>query len=93
MDDSEGKDSAKGKEKLSLLTCFKGIKDKLEERHPMVLLMHRHYYLLTNNLNSSLLSYISSLLQGYENVFPPKIPKGFPPIRGTEYQNNFISGS
>lgn len=77
MDDSEGKGSAKVKEKVVLLSNFKKIKDELEERHPVVLLMHKDYFLLTDNLFSSLSSSISSLLQGYKDVFPSKFLKGF----------------
>lgn len=41
VDDSKGKGSAKRKEKVALLASLKEIKDELEERHLVVLLMHR----------------------------------------------------
>ena len=90
--ESEGKGCSKGKEKVALLVNFKEIRDELKERQPVVLLMHRDYSFLTNELTSSLPSSISSLLQGYEDVFPLELPKGLPLIRGIEHQIDFIPG-
>jgi len=40
----------------------------------------------TNELDESLPSFIVSLLQEYEDVFPNDVPSGLPPIKGIEHQ-------
>ena len=47
----------------------------------------------TNKLNSSLPSAIVTLLRDFEDVFPNDVPNGLPPIRGIEYQIDFIPKS
>lgn len=81
------------KAKVALLTSIKEVRKELEERQPVVLLMHRDYSLLTNKLTLSLPSPISSLLQVYDDVFPLDLPKGLPPLRGIEHQIDFIPRS
>ena len=46
----------------------------------------------TNELNESLPSVVVSLLQEYEDVFPNDVPSRLPPIRGIEYQIDFVPG-
>lgn len=55
--------------------------------------MHRNYSLLSNELTSFLPSSISYLLQDYGDVFPKKLPRGLPLLRGIEHQIDFISTS
>ena len=38
--------------------------------------------LLTNELDSTLPSIVTNLLQEYQDVFPGGIPSGMPPLRG-----------
>jgi hypothetical protein len=47
----------------------------------------------TNELDESLPSVVVSLLQEYEDVFPNDVPSGLLPIRGIEYQIDFVLGA
>ena len=46
-----------------------------------------------NELDESLPNVVVSLLQEYEDVFPNNVPSGLPPIRGIEYQIDFVPGA
>lgn len=52
--------------------------------------MYKDVYFSTNDLNSSLPSVVVFLLQDFKDLFPEKIPYGLPPLRGIEYQIDFI---
>ncbi len=41
----------------------------------------------------SLPSAVVSLLQEFKDVFPNDVPSGLPPIRGIEYQIDFVPGA
>ena len=57
---------------------------------PMIVLLYKEPLFNTNQLDTSLLSSIVSLLQEFEDVFPKEIPKGLPPIRGIKHQIDFV---
>ncbi|KAL1536694.1 hypothetical protein AAHA92_29300 [Salvia divinorum] len=57
-----------------------------------LLLMVRNDLCLVSNTNTYPLL-IESVLQGFQDVFPEKLPNGFPPIRSIEHQINFVLGS
>ena len=57
---------------------------------PMIVLLYKEPLFNTNQLDTSLLSSIVSLLQEFEDVFPKEIPKGLPHIRGIEHQIDFF---
>ena len=69
------------------------IKRAFYSERPMYILLYKEALLNTNELDPSLPSVVSSLLQEYEDVFPDDVPSGLPPIRGIEHQIDFIPGA
>ena len=69
------------------------VKRALFLNKPTIVLLYKEALFNTNQLDTSLPSYIISLLQEFEDVFPAEIPKGLPPIRGIEHQIDFIPGA
>ena len=61
--------------------------------HPIFVLLYKEVCFNTNELDESLPSFVVSLLQKYEDVFPNDVPSGLPPIRGIEHQIDFVSGA
>ena len=62
-------------------------------RQQMILILYKDSYFFNTNLDSSLPSAISSLLQDYDDVFPKEIPNGLPPRRGIEHHIDLIPGA
>ena len=65
-------------------------------KRSLVLLRYREtcdIYFTNTDLDPSLPSVFSKLLQDYEDVFPDEIPQGLPPIRGIEHQIDFMPGT
>ena len=60
---------------------------------PMILLVFKESYLNTDETNQSFPSMAVSLLQEFDDVFPEEVPSGLPPIRGIEYQIDFVPGA
>ena len=56
------------------------VKKALFLNKPMVVLLYKETLFNTNQLDTSLPSFIVSLLQEFEDVFPEEILKGLPPI-------------
>jgi hypothetical protein len=69
------------------------IKKALISHQPLIVLMYKDALLCTNDLVGALPSDIVSLLQEFEDVLPEEVPHGLPPIRGIEYQIDFIPGA
>ena len=69
--------------------CLKGV----DEGSFLVCLVNTNLLLHANQDTSTLPSIISSLLQGYNELFPNEMSIGLPPLRGIEHQIDFISGS
>ncbi|XP_049349487.1 uncharacterized protein LOC125814081 [Solanum verrucosum] len=69
--------------------CLKGV----DEECFLVCLVNTNLLLHANQDTSTLPSIISSLLQGYDELFPDEMPVGLPPLRGIEHQIDFIPGS
>ena len=59
----------------------------------MIVLLYKEAFLNTNEFNPTLPSSITSILQEYEDVFPEEASHGLPPIRGIEYQIDFVPGA
>ena len=59
----------------------------------MILLLYKETLFNTNQLDTSLPSFIVSILQEFEDVFPEEISKGLPPIQGIEHQIDFVHGA
>ena len=60
---------------------------------PIFVLMYKKTCFNTNELDKFLSSVVVSLLQEYEDVFLNDVPSGLPPIRGIEYQIDFVPGA
>ena len=56
----------------------------------MIVLLYKEVFLNTKKLDLDLPSFVVSLLQEFEDVFPDKMPHGLPLIRGIEYQIDFV---
>ena len=69
------------------------VKKALFLNKPMIVLLYKEALFNTNQLDTSLPSFIVSLLQEFENVFPEEISKGLPPIQGIEHQIDFVHGA
>ena len=69
------------------------VKKALFLNKPMIVLLYKEALFNTNQLDTSLPSFIFSLLQEFEDVFPEEISKGLPPIQGIEHQIDFVHGA
>ena len=56
----------------------------------MILLVYKESYLVLSETNQLLHSLAISLLCEFEDVFPEEMPSVLPPIRGIEYQIDFV---
>ena len=80
-------------EKYNFIAKKNEIKRALTLQQSLIVLMYKEALLCTNDLAGSLPSNVLSLLQEFEDVFPEEVPPGLPPIRGIEYQIDFIPGA
>ena len=69
------------------------VKKALFLNKPMIVHLYKEALFNTNKLDTSLPSFIVSLLQEFEDVFPEEISKGLPPIQGIEHQIDFVHGA
>ena len=69
------------------------VKKALFLNKPMIVHLYKEALFNTNKLNTSLPSFIVSLLHEFEDVFPEEISKGLPPIQGIEHQIDFVHGA
>jgi hypothetical protein len=60
---------------------------------PMIFLVYKESYLNLDETNQFIPSLAVSLLQECEDVFPEKMSNELPPIRGIEYQIDFVPGA
>jgi hypothetical protein len=63
------------------------------EDQPLSFIVYKESYLNLDETNQSLPSFVVSLLQKSDDVFPEKMPSGLPPIRGIEHQIDFVLGA
>jgi hypothetical protein len=56
---------------------------------PMIVLLYKEALLNTNELDPVMPSFVVSLLQEFEDVFPDEMLHCLPPIRGIEHQIDF----
>ena len=59
----------------------------------MFVLLYKEALFNLNDLDSSLPSVVSSMLQEFENVCPEDGPSGLPPFKGIEHQIDFYPGA
>nr|XP_027127769.1 uncharacterized protein LOC113743895 [Coffea arabica] len=89
---AEGNSFKKGNNRV-LLAKAKHVRKALLSNQPIFLLMCKVVLTSTNQLDVSLPSVFTKLLQDYRDVFPEDIPSGLPPVRGIEHQIDLISGA
>ena len=80
-------------EKKKQLSCFatkSEIESAMSEKKPLIVLIYKEALISTNDVNSSLLRFVVSLLQEYKDLFPEETLGGLPPIRGIEHQIDFM---
>ena len=68
-----------------MITRSSEVKHALSASRLIFVLLYKGAYLATNEINPSLLSMFSNLLQEFEDVFPEEMPSGLPPVRGIEH--------
>ena len=82
----------KAERKVNFYAKVSIVKRAMFLNQPMIVLLYKEAFLNTNQLDTSLPSSVVSLLQEFDNVFPEEIPHFLPPIRGIEYQIDFVPG-
>ena len=85
-----GKSERKTKKQESFYAKASDVKNVFYTNQHIFVLLYKEVCFNTNELDESLLSVVDSLLQEYENVFSNDVPSGLPPIRGIEYQIDFV---
>jgi hypothetical protein len=66
------------------------VKSAFHTNHPVFVLLYKEACFNTNEFDEYLPSFVVSLLQEYEDVFPYYVPSSLPPIRGIEHQIDFV---
>ena len=79
--------------KTSFYAKASEIKRAMFLKQPMIVLLYKEAFLNTNQLDISFPSYVVSLLQEFDDVFPKEVAIGLPPIRGIEHQIDFVPGA
>ena len=77
------------KRKESFYTKKSEIKSAFYSNKPMFVLLYKEMLLNINNLDSSLLSVVSSLLQEFEDVFLGDDPSSLPPEETKKLQSKW----
>jgi hypothetical protein len=83
----------KQKKHVSFYAKVSDVKSAFYTNQPIFVLLYKETCFNTNELDESLPSIVVSLLQEYEDVFPNDVPSSLPPIRGIEYQIDFVPGA
>jgi hypothetical protein len=81
------------KKQVSFYANASDVKSAFYTKQPIFVLLYKEACFNTNELDESLPSVVVSLLQEYEDVFPNDVPSGLLPIRGIEYQIDFVLGA
>ena len=82
----------KTKKQASFYAKASDVKSAFDTNQPIFVLLYKEACFNTNELNESLPSVVVSLLQEYKDMFSNDVPSGLPPIRGIEYQIDFVLG-
>ena len=83
----------KVRENLNFFAKSSDLKHAYLSELPMILFMYKKTYFNSDNLNSCVSRVVKVLLQEFKEVFPEEIPNDLPPIRGIEYQIDFVLGA
>ena len=78
---------------MSLIANSSEVRHALSASRPIFVLLYKGVCLATNEVNPSLPSVFSDLLQEYGDVSPKEMPNGLPPMKGIEHQTDFIPGA
>ena len=77
------------KRKTGMIAKAKNVRKALFSNQSLLVWFYKEV-LITNELDVSLPSVITNLLQDYQDVFSEKLPSGLLPLRGIEYQIDLI---
>lgn len=88
-DEKEGK--KREKTKSNFYAKSSEVKRVIVEKKRVMVLVFKEACL--SELTQNLPSFVVSLLQEYEDVFPKEEPSGLPPLRGIEHQIDFLPGA
>ena len=77
------------KKKESFYAKISGIKRAFYSNKPMFVLLYKEVFFNLNDLDSSLSSVVSYVLQEFEDIFPEDGPSGLPPFRSIEHHIDF----
>ncbi|XP_016570884.1 uncharacterized protein LOC107868744 [Capsicum annuum] len=86
----EGVLALRGKDSMVMLARKGDVFKKYDNTTPMLLLAH---VLNANPSTSPIPSFISNVLQKFDDVFPRELPQGLPPLREIEHQIDLVQGS
>ena len=90
MDKEKGEEN---KKKESFYAKRSEIKSAFYSNKPMFVLLYKVVLFNLNDLDSSLPSVISFVLQEFEDVFPKDGLSGLPPFRGIEHHIDLYRGA
>ncbi|XP_027127804.1 uncharacterized protein [Coffea arabica] len=83
----------KSERKRMLLIKAKKVRKLMRDEQSLLMLVSKEVALNVHELDTDIPLEVKSLLQEYADVFPEDMPSGLPPLRGIEYQIDFIPGA
>lgn len=63
---------------------------KLEDKREVLIMVLKQNFVSTNDISKTVPSFVLSLLQEYDDVFPEDKPSGLSPFQGIKHQIDFI---
>ena len=75
----------KTKKQVSFYAKASDVKSAFDTNQPIFVLLYKEACFNSNEFDESLPSFVVSLLQEYEDVFPNNVPSRLPPIKGIEH--------
>ncbi|XP_027178194.1 uncharacterized protein LOC113777359 [Coffea eugenioides] len=79
--------------KQMLLIKAKKVRKLMRDEQSLLMLVSKEVALNVHELDTNIPLEVVSLLQEYADIFPGDVPSGLPPLRGIEYQIDFIPGA
>ena len=83
----------KRESKESLYASISDVRSAIHSNRSVLVLLYKEACLSTNELDPSLPSSITSLLQEFADIFPEETSNGLPPIRGIGHHIDFVLGA
>ena len=70
---------------MSAYTTIRDARETISLSHPLLVLLCKDIFIISNEITNGLLSVVVDLLHDYEDLFLDEIPNGLPPKRGIEH--------